>query len=134
MNATRTKNQSVVADDDAPATVPQTTPTSIGYGHPEYHFVQSISEMQKSLGEINSSIKTLDKSIESTKSKVDDLVKWKNMILGGAIVAGVLISGFAYLLSKVSEYVTFKAPPTQTMQAPVAIQPSPPNAPAAKRD
>lgn len=115
MSAARSKNPNA-ATDEAPATVPQTTP-SIGYGHPEYHFVQSISEIQKTLGEINSSIKTLDKTLENTKNKVDDLVKWKNMILGGAFVAGALISGFVFLLSKVSDYVTLKQPVSQTIQA-----------------
>lgn len=125
MNAARTKPQNTMVD-EAPASVPQTIPPSIGYGHPEYHFVQSISEMQKSLGEINASIKALEKSVESTKSKVEDLVKWKNMILGGAIVAGVLISGISLLLSKASDYVTLKAPLVQTIQAPQPTQPLPP--------
>lgn len=133
MNATRTNNQNPKAD-NTPAAIPQTTPTSIGYGHPEYHFVQSISEMQKSLGEINSSIKALEKSVESTKSKVEDLVKWKNMILGGAIVAGVLISVFVFLLSKVSDYVTLKAPAGQNIQTPNTTQLVQPKLPTSKVD
>jgi len=133
MNATRTNNNSPKAD-NAPASIPQTTPTSIGYGHPEYHFVQSISEMQKSLGEINSSIKALEKSVESTRSKVEDLVKWKNMILGGAIVAGALISAFVFLLSKVSDYVTLKPPVGQTLQTPLTTQPVQPKPPTSKAE
>ena len=78
--------------DEAPASVPQTTPRSIGYGHPEYQFVQSIMEMQKSLGEINASILALTKTVDSTKSKVDELVTWKNMVFGGAITLGFLIT------------------------------------------
>lgn len=80
------------ASDEAPASVPQTTPRSIGYGHPEYQFVQSIMEMQKSLGEINASIQALSKTVDSTKSKVDELVTWKNMVFGGAITLGFLIT------------------------------------------
>lgn len=131
MNATCAKTFES-ASDEAPATVPQTTPTGIGYGHPEYQFVQSIMEMQKSLGEINASIKALSKSVDSTKSKVDDLVKWKNMILGGVIVAGVLISGMAYLLNKASDYITFKNPAALSLQAPPPTQPSQPNQPLQK--
>ena len=78
--------------DEAPASIPQTTPRSIGYGHPEYQFVQSIMEMQKSLGEINASILALTKTVDSTKSKVDELVTWKNMVFGGAITLGFLIT------------------------------------------
>lgn len=104
-------------DDEAPATVAQTTPAGIGYGHPEYHFVQAIMEMRGTLGEINLSIKALEKSVESTKSKVDDLVQWKHKILGGAFVAGALISVFVFLLTKASDYVTFKAPEVQLQQA-----------------
>ena len=86
--------------DEAPASIPQTTPRSIGYGHPEFQFVQSIMEMQKSLGEINASIQALNKTVDSTKSKVDDLVNWKNMILGGAITIGFFI-GLAIAMFKI---------------------------------
>ena len=84
-------SKSNLTDDEAPASIPQTSPRSIGYGHTEYQFIQSIMEMQKSLGEINASIQTLNKAVEGTKSKVDDLVKWKNMIMGGAITIGFLL-------------------------------------------
>jgi len=93
-------SNSTLPDDEAPASIPQTSPRSIGYGHPEYQFIQSIMEMQKSLGEINASIQALNKTVESTKSKVDDLVKWKNMIMGGAITIGFLL-GIGLTLFKV---------------------------------
>lgn len=110
-------------DKSATASVPQITPQpDVGYGHPEYHFVQSIMEMQKTLGQINSSIKNLEQSVESTKSKVDDLVRWKNMILGGAIVAGILISVSVYLISKISDYIEIKVPPAQIVEVPQAQQ------------
>jgi hypothetical protein len=67
------------------------TPRPIGYGHPEFHFVQAIMEMQKSLGEIKSEISALRTTTDSIKAKVDDLVKWKHMIAGGAITIGFLI-------------------------------------------
>ena len=117
--------------DEAPATVPQTTPAAIGYGHPEYQFVQSIMEMQKSLGEINASIVALSKSVESTKSKVDDLVNWKHKILGGAVVAGALISAFIFLAIQASHYLTIKSPveeaqqPQQVQQAQSEPAPAP---------
>ena len=81
------------ANERQDATPPQPQlppPQEIGRGHPEYHFVQSVMEMQKTLGEINASIKHLTLVTESTKAKVDDLVKWKHMIVGGAVVIGSL--------------------------------------------
>ena len=116
------------SSDEAPASIPQTPPPSIGYGHPEFHFVQSIMEMQKSLGEINASISSLGKSVESIKSKVDDLVKWKNMILGGAIATGAILSIIFFILTKASEYITINMPSTQNhqeMPASVPSQPAP---------
>ncbi len=57
-------------------------------------------EMQKSLGEINASIQALNKTVDSTKSKVDNLVNWKNMIMGGAITLGFLL-GLGITLFKI---------------------------------
>jgi len=109
-----------VQQDVSPAPV-QTVP-SIGQGHPEYHFVQSIMEMQKSLGQINASIESLTKTVDSTKSKVEDLVKWKNMIFGGAIVIGLFCSLAGFAVTKFSGYVTIKAPEDQVQTS----KPAPP--------
>ena len=125
---------------DFPVSSPQITPQpGIGYGHPEYHFVQSIMEMQKSLGEINANIKSLEKSIDSTKasleksidstkSKVEDLIGWKNKIWGGAITLGVVFGLINFILIKSWDYVSFKAPtqPQQIIPAPQTIQPNQP--------
>jgi hypothetical protein len=88
-------------DNDSGTTAPvqESTPRRVGYGHPEYNFIQSIMEMQKSLGEINASIQALRVSVDSTKTKVDDLVKWKHMILGGAVTIGFL-AGLALAVFK----------------------------------
>lgn len=118
--------------DEAPASIPQTPPPSIGYGHPEYQFVQSIMEMQKSLGEINGSIASLGKSVDSIKSKVDDLVKWKNMILGGAIATGAILSIILFILTKASDYITIKMPPIQNHQEQPTSLPSQPTPPIQK--
>jgi len=133
MNNNPTKDDG--SSSDIPPSTPQTTPKGIGYGHPEYQFVQSIMEMQKSLGEINASIRALEKSVEitnskvevigevnssikalnqtvdSTKSKVDDLVKWKHMIIGGAIVSGVVISVIFAVGTKIMDHISFNPTP-----------------------
>ncbi len=77
--------------------------TSIGRGHPEYHFVQSVLELQKTMVEtkiavesINISIGTLKDDVKSVKTKVEDLVSWRNKILGGALTLGFLLTlGFS---------------------------------------
>jgi hypothetical protein len=67
-------------------------------------------EMQKSLGEINASILSLRQSVDSVKSKVDDLVAWKNKILGGAAVFGAVCALLGFLFTKFSDYVTIASP------------------------
>jgi len=80
---------------------PQTTTPVIGYGHPEYHFIQAIMELQKSIGELTATVQLLSKSVDSTKTKVDELIKWKNMIVGGAIVLGVVLGTIVTIGTKV---------------------------------
>ena len=87
-------------------------------------------EMQKSLGETNASIKDLGKTIDSMKTKIDELLKWKNMIIGGALAAGAIISFFVIFLNKALDYVTIKTPEVKILQVPTVTQPlqaTPPN-------
>jgi hypothetical protein len=126
MSATRAKTNAIPAGDESPAVVPQTTPRAIGAGHPEYQFVQAMSEMQRSLGEINANLASLRDSVNGLKSKVDGLVAWKNMIFGGAIVFGATVSFIGFVIAKGWDYVSFKSPIAQTQQiAQPAPQPAP---------
>lgn len=109
--------------DEAPATVPQTTPTAIGYGHPEYQFVQAIMEMQKSIGEVKASVDALRTVVEGTKSKVDDLVNWKHKIIGGVAVLSVFLTLTVLVITKFWDYVTIKSPVAQS-QPDVVIRPT----------
>ena len=109
--------------DEAPATVPQTTPTAIGYGHPEYQFVQAIMEMQKSIGEVKASVDALRAVVEGTKSKVDDLVNWKHKIIGGVAVLSVFLTLTVLVITKFWDYVTIKLPVAQS-QPDVVIRPT----------
>jgi hypothetical protein len=91
-------NSSYSPDPGTTAPVQESTPRHIGYGHPEYAFVQAIMELQKSLGEIKAEIHALQVMTDNTQSKVvtlgqkvDDLVKWKHLILGGAVTLGFLM-------------------------------------------
>ena len=108
--------------DEAPATVPQTTPAAIGYGHPEYQFVQAIMEMQKSIGEVKASVDGLRSVVEGTKSKVDDLVNWKNKIIGSVAVLTFFLTLTWLIITKFWDYVTIKSPVAQS-QTDVVIRP-----------
>ena len=56
------------------ADTPQTTPPTIGYGHPEYHFIQAIMELQKSIGELTATVQSLSKTIYSTEARMSELM------------------------------------------------------------
>jgi len=137
-------------EDSAPASLPQSTPSRIGYGHPEYNFVQSVMEMQKSIGDVNvnleraigqvnasvTSIKVavdqLTKTVDSTKAKVDELVRWRAYILGACATVGVIF-GLLLLAGKgLSDYISIKAPTSSSST--VGASDTPPSTPAAKVD
>lgn len=147
MNANRSAN-SVPNLESTPTGVPQVVPrTDVGLGHPEYHFVQGLMEVQKSLVEISTNLahvtKAVDamkiklddlaplpKTVDGIKTKVDDLVQWKTMILGGAIVLGVVLSIATVVIKYGSDYFMLKpdaakveARPSARVDEPVAAPP-----------
>lgn len=127
-------------DQQAPAEIPQTTPRNIGYGHPEFHFVQSVMELHKTMAETkamveanNAVISNVKDDIKGIKAKLDDLVTWKNMILGGAAAIAFLLS-LAFGLTKLLEGATIsfseqKNQITSPMQNQGKIQSSKPSIP-----
>ncbi|MFZ6801954.1 hypothetical protein [Undibacterium sp. Di24W] len=103
--------------DDAPAYLPQTSPIQPLSGHGDHSFtLQAIMEMQKTLGELNSKFENLNSSVNSTKSKVEDLVTWKNKILGGAIALGIIGTLLGFLITKGWDYVSIKQPEPKNQQ------------------
>jgi len=87
-------------------------------------------EMQKSIGEVKSSIEGLRKVVEDTKSKVEDLVAWKHKIWGGAAVLGAIITLVGFGVGKFWNYFSFQPPPHAIEQsAPYTPPPqgAPPN-------
>ena len=110
-------NQNNVDNQEAPASLPQITPKGIGYGHPEYHFVQSVMELQKSNVEISTNISHLVSSVDSMKSKVDDLIKWKTLIIGGAVAIGfILATTFTFFKVFGPINISFEEPPGHTQE------------------
>lgn len=66
-------------------------------------------ELQKTLGETNAQLKTLQASVDGLKSKVDDLVGWKHKILGAAAMLGAVIALLSFVAGKASDYVTINS-------------------------
>lgn len=122
MSATRAKRPS---EGESTPQVPQSTPQSVGYGTGDYSFtLQAIMELQKSVGEMNATMSGMRTSIDSMKSKVDDLVGWKHKIAGGAAVLGIVFAGLGFLLGKASDYVTIKGPVVAPTPAPLPQPPA----------
>lgn len=105
--------------DATPGPTPSTEPPRIGMGigHPEYNFVQGLMALQNDLHKIDTAhqvavtrieakIDALTDTMSSTKGKVDDLVRWKFMIVGGAVVAGAIAGGGAWLVSKFGDRIS----------------------------
>ena len=108
--------------DDVVPQSPQTTPYGIGAGQPGHDFtLQAVMELQKSVAEMNSSLVAVRASVDSMKSKLDDLMVWKNKIIGGAIVLGAVVTLLGFLTGKASEYLTLKPIAATTGSAPVQM-------------
>jgi hypothetical protein len=62
-------NKPNASADAAPADIPQTIPKDIGFGHPEYHFVESLSAVNRTLGILETKIEALKESSSSAEIK-----------------------------------------------------------------
>lgn len=103
-------------------------------GHNDHSFtLQAVMEMQKSIGELKAlmvgntrSIDELkvsnEESIKGLKTKVDDLIGWKNKVLGGAVALGVVCTLLGFVIAQAAKYLTI-TPPTPPTTAPQATAP-----------
>lgn len=87
----------------------------------EVRFIVGLGEVNRTLGEITASLAHLTKAVDSTRAKVDDLVAWKNWILGGAAMLGVVAALSAFGIRYVSENFSMTQKSGQPPSAP-AIQ------------
>lgn len=117
----------------SPSATPISEPRSIGYGHPEYNFVQGLMGLQAELHKIDTAhqvamarieqkLDTITEVVSSTKSKVDELTKWKFMIVGGSIVVGAVSGILLTLFVKFGDKVSFSNEQPQTN---AVVQPKP---------
>ncbi len=115
MSATRTKNSIA----ESTPVLPQTSPNNYT-GHTHDFTLQAVMELQKSVGELTSTIKTMSTSLDGVKAKVDDLVGWKNKIIGGAAVLTVVGALLGFLVGKFSDLFVLKSS-IQTEQVNVVV-------------
>lgn len=105
MCATRTKAAPV----DSVPQQPQTTPTTLQASGDHSFTLQMIMELQKSVGEISANLSAVKTSVDSVKGKVDNLVSWKHMIVGGAATLVIGTSVLTWLVTKASDYFVLKS-------------------------
>ena len=122
MSAARVKR---AQDVDPVPYVPQVPAMAITVGSPGHDFtLQAIVGLEKSVAELSVHMQGVKTTVDGLKSKVDDLVAWKNRILGGFAMLLVAGAAVGYLAGKASDYVTFKVPATFVVPAPVAPLPA----------
>jgi len=93
--------------DTSPQDTAQTSPAPFYPQHDYKYEVQMLFDLQKSMGEVTAAIKTLTQSQDDIRRKVDDLVRWKAMIIGGAIVLGAFSSVIGFAVAKGWDYISF---------------------------
>lgn len=90
---------------------PQSIPTFYPeHGGPDFT-LQCVIELQKSVGEMNATMRGMKESLDGVKSKVDDLIGWKHKIIGGAAVLVVVGGLVGWVIGKASDYVSVRVPP-----------------------
>lgn len=126
MNAARSKSASPIPD-EAPATVPQTPPPGIGYGHPEFHFVQISMELQKSVTRMETVLEEVRKTTDDTKAKVS---RFEKIIYAAGVVLVVALAAGGWMLNTAKDFAmtyykaSIEAQSKQMLQPPTQPLPS----------
>lgn len=129
--ATTPSKRAAKSSDSVPQ-VPMSTPSQ--FGMPGHDFtLQAVMELQKSLGQMEAKLDAVVRSVDSMKTKVDDLVGLKQKMIGGTVVLGVVCSVLGFALSKGWDYITIQKPPQPLPVQAAQPQPAPaqPTTPAA---
>lgn len=102
------------AEQESTPQVPQSTPYGAGFAPGSHDFtLQAVMELQKSVGELNANMQAMKSALDGVKTKVDDLVGWKNRILGGAAALTLVVAVLSFLFGKASDYFVLKPPSVQ---------------------
>jgi len=122
MNAARSKSANPTPD-EAPATVPQTTPVGIGYGHPEYSFIQISMELQKSVTRMETVLEEVRKTTDDTKTKVS---RFEKIIYAAGVLLLVALAIGGWMLNTAKDFAmtyykaSIEAQSKQPVQQPAA--------------
>lgn len=124
--ATKNRRSTRITDSRPPSAADNVPPPFPREDH-GFEF-QALFDLKQSIGELKTSMEALTASVNSTKTKVEDLVNWKNKILGGAIALGAVTTLLGFVFAKLSNYVTIAAPQPALPQPPVMYVPVKPQA------
>lgn len=126
---------------DSTPVVPIAVPNQNSFGHPFSQVEQRLSEIQYKMGELTSKmdhliravdgaklpemvvkVENLTKSVDSTKTKVDELMNIKFMIIGGFAVVTVIGTLLVLMVKSAADYVVLqpKTSPAITSQTPTS--------------
>jgi len=92
--SSRTKNQH---EDTAPSEYPQVTPRDVPQNHD--FTIQCVIEMQRTLGELVAKVDMVNERTLSISKKVEDIQARINYVIGGAVVAVVLVGVIWWLVA-----------------------------------
>lgn len=94
-------NQNVKNNDETPDSAPQTPPPRIGMGHPEYHFVQSVMELQKSVTKLETTLEHVNRSVEDTKGKVS---RFEKIMYAAGVLLVIVIAVGGWVANAVKDF------------------------------
>lgn len=109
--------------EDVPDSAPQTTPKGIGYGHPEYSFVQGLMELNGSVARLQAILEGVKQTTDETKSKV---ASFEKIIYAAGVVLVICIAIGGWMLTTAKDFAMtyYKATLDTSVQqtAPVATK------------
>lgn len=79
---------------------------------------QMDTDSKVAMARLEGKVDSLKESSDSTRKKVEDLVRWKTLILGGAVTIGVVVSVLVGLVTKFGDRFSMDSKPQ--VSAPVA--------------
>lgn len=99
---------------------------NIGYGHPEYHFVQHVVELQKTVTRIEVTLEKVEKSTEDTKAKVS---RFEKVMYAAGVILVIAIGVGGWILNTAKDFALLHYRTTLEAQAKAAhaYQPQTPN-------
>lgn len=107
------KTQGTAATPDAPV-----QPAAGSYRHilDQDVAITMLMQLQSSVAEVKTALAGVKGSVDQVTDKVDHLIQWKNRIIGGAIVLGVVATLLGFMIEHFSSYITITTPSSHSAQ------------------